>query len=277
MSRAGTVSIATPRFTIQGSSRAGVESWYRVKELGVALDIGRCPDNLVGVSRIVLTHAHVDHAAGVPFYAAQRKLQRLDPGTVYVPAASLDGFRALIAAHERLENTTYQINLVGIAPGEEVELRKDLVLRAHAASHPIPSNAYEFLERRNRLRPGLRGLAPAEIERRRAAGEEVSEPVESSILFYTGDTDRRIFESCDALFRSEVLLIECSFTWDEDRERAHRYSHIHIDDIAAVADRFQNELVVLTHFSLRDSREEIEREVRSRLPASLMERVWFML
>jgi ribonuclease Z len=277
VSRAGTVSIETPRFTIQGSSRAGVESWYRVKELGIALDLGRCPDNLVGVARIALTHAHIDHAAGVPFYAAQRKLQRLDPGTVYVPAASLEGFRALIAAHERLENTTYQINLVGIAPGEEIELRKDLVLRAHAASHPIPSNAYEFLERRNRLRSELRGLAPGEIERLRATGEEVSEPTEASILFYTGDTDRRIFETCEAIFKAEVLLVECSFTWDEDRERAHRYSHIHIDDIADVAGRFENKMVVLTHFSLRDSREEIEREVRSRLPAPLMERVRFML
>jgi ribonuclease Z len=74
-----------------------------------------------------------------------------------------------------------------------------------------------------------------------------------------------------------VLLVECSFTWDEDRERAHRYSHIHIDDIADVAGRFENKMVVLTHFSLRDSREEIEREVRSRLPAPLMERVRFML
>ncbi|MGK2855563.1 MAG: MBL fold metallo-hydrolase, partial [Thermoanaerobaculia bacterium] len=114
MSRASTVRVETPRFTIEGSSRAGVESWYRVKELGVALDLGRCPDNLVGVGRILLTHAHVDHAAGVPYYAAQRKLQGLEPGTVYVPAASLDGFRDLIVAHERLESTTYQINLVGI-------------------------------------------------------------------------------------------------------------------------------------------------------------------
>ena len=87
MSRSATVRIETPRFTIEGSSRAGVESWYRVRELGLALDLGRCPDNLVGVSRIMLTHAHIDHAAGVPYYAAQRKLQRLDPGTVYVPAA----------------------------------------------------------------------------------------------------------------------------------------------------------------------------------------------
>ncbi|MBI2212303.1 MAG: MBL fold metallo-hydrolase [Acidobacteria bacterium] len=277
MSRAATVSIETPRFTIQGSSRAGVESWYRVKELGVALDIGRCPDNLIGVSKIVLTHAHIDHAAGLPYYASQRKLQRLDPGTVFVPAASLGGFRELIAAHERLENTTYAINLVGIAPGEEIELRRDLVLRAHAASHPIPANAYEFIERRSRLRAELRGLAPTEIERRRASGEEVSEPTEASILFYTGDTDRQIFESCDEIFRSEVLLIECSFTWDDDRERAKRYSHIHIDDIAGVADRFRNKLIVLTHFSLRDAREEIEREVRSKLPASLMERVHFVL
>ena len=76
-----------------------------------------------------------------------------------------------------------------------------------------------------------------------------------SLLFYTGDTDRGLLESCDAAFRAEVLLIECSFILDGHQDRAAQYRHIHIDDIADFADRFENELIVLTHFSRRYSNE----------------------
>lgn len=46
------VVIQTPRFSIEGKSRAGNETYFRVRELGVSLDIGRCPDLLISVPHI---------------------------------------------------------------------------------------------------------------------------------------------------------------------------------------------------------------------------------
>ena len=60
-----------------------------------------------------------------------------------------------------------------------------------------------------------------------------------------------------------MLLLECSFLFPEDRDRAREYAHIHLDDILARVERFENEAVVLTHFSQRYSPEEIREALRA--------------
>src|SRR5258708_37136027 len=90
-----------------------------------------------------------------------------------------------------------------------------------------------------------------------------------ALLVYAGDTDRGNLERNEAIFKSEVLMIECSFVADGHQERAARYRHIHFDDIVEFADRFENDLAVLTHFSRRYSRSQIHDKVRKRRPPPL--------
>ncbi|HVT45283.1 MAG TPA: MBL fold metallo-hydrolase [Thermoanaerobaculia bacterium] len=267
------VTIPTDRFTIEGKSRAGNETYFRIRELGIGLDIGRCPDSLVGLSHIFVTHAHLDHAVGIPFYAGQRRLQRLPPGTVYLPAETIPDFRQLMRLHEKLEGTEYDLILVGMSPGQSLPLRRNLVVRAHESSHRVVACSWEFLERRHKLRPELSSLPAGELALRRRSGESIDVERLHPILFYTGDTDRRILEENDELYRTEVLMIECSFIAPEHRELAMRYRHIHIDDLFEVSDRFENAMIVLTHFSLRYTPSEIHRTIASRCPAGLRSRL----
>jgi len=267
------VKISTPRLTIEGRSRAGNESWFRVKELGVALDIGRCPDVLVGVPHIFVTHSHLDHALGIPFYASQRNLQSLPIGTVYVPAENLDDFHELMRIHGKLESTTYDLELVGMNPGDERDLRRDLVVRAHASTHRVAARSYEFLEKRRRLLPQFQGESGEELARLRGSEVVTTADELHSLLLYTGDTDAGIFETTTAVFHTDVLMIECSFVEEGDQSRAARYTHLHLDDIFERADMFRNELIILTHFSLRNSPVAIHVEVDRRCPAILRERL----
>jgi ribonuclease Z len=265
--------LRTSHLVVEGSSRAGHETWFRIRELGVALDIGRCPDAVVPMEHVFVTHAHLDHSAGIPFYAAQRKLQQLDVGTIYVPAESREGFEELLAVQRKLTGSTLPLNVVGLAVGEEVRFGRNHLVRAHAATHRVAARAYELVDVRHHLREELVGKTREEIGRLRREGVQIDEPYARSLLFYTGDTDRGILENCQALFQSEVLMIECSFVMDGHQGRAAEYRHIHIDDIADFAGRFENESIVLTHFSRRYSRDEIRDQVRRRLPASLHERI----
>lgn len=265
--------LATEHFTIEGRSRAGHETWFRVRELGVALDIGRCPDAVVSMPHVFITHAHLDHAAGIPWYAGQRHLQRLDPGTVYVPAEAADDVRELMRVQGKLTGSGMQLNIRGLAVGEELRFSRTHLVRAHAAPHRVAARAYELLELRHRLRPELEGRTREEILSLRRDGVQVDERYECPILFYTGDCDRGILEAGEAIYRAQVLMIECSFILEGHQERAEKYRHIHLDDIADFAERFENELVVLTHFSRRYSNEEIRTTVRRRLPKSLHERI----
>ena len=263
--------LETEHCTIEGRSRAGHETWLRVRDLNIALDIGRCPDALVGVPNIFISHAHLDHALGIPFYAGQRHLQRIAGGRVFVPSEAADDFRALMRLHEKLEGTEYDIEIVGMAEGDTVRIGRTHEVRAHQATHRVAARGFEFLEVRHHLRPEFAGRDDIVELRRR--GEDVIEEYRHPLLFYTGDTDRLIFERAPALFSAEVLVIECSFIADGHQDRAAKYRHLHFDDIADFATRFENRVIVLTHFSRRYSRSDIRDELRRRCPAVLRERI----
>jgi ribonuclease Z len=265
--------IATDRFTVEGQSRAGHETWLRVRELGAALDIGRCPDVIVSMPRVFITHAHLDHALGIPFYAGQRHLQRIAGGSVYVPSETVDDFRQLMRLHEKLEGTGYDIEIVGAEPGQTFRIGRTHIVRAHAATHRVPSRAYEFLEVRHHLKSEYADLEGPRLAALRKAGTAVADEEWYPLLFYTGDTDRGILEANDRLFLAEVLVIECSFVEDGHQDRAARYRHIHFDDIAEFSERFENSLVILTHFSRRYSRETIRDTIRRRCPQQLRDRI----
>lgn len=262
-----------PHFVIEGRSRAGHETFFRIRELGLALDIGRGPDLLIPMANLFVTHTHIDHAAGIAFWASQRRLQGLDRGAVHVPEEVAADVRALLAIQERLTGAQFDVDVVGVAAGEEVRLSRGYRVRGHSAPHRVAARGWEIIEQRHRLRAEYAGLGRDEIARLRRDGAEVDERFQCPVLFYTGDTDRGLLESCDAAFRAEVLMIECSFVADGHQERAARYRHIHVDDLADFADRFENQLIVLTHFSRRYAPEEIRDTVRRRLPQSMHERV----
>ena len=265
--------LQTDHFLLEGRSRAGHETVFRIRDLGVALDIGRCPDMVVPMQHVFITHAHLDHAAGIPFYAGQRRLQQLDGGTVYVPAEAADDVRELLRIQEKLTGAEFEISVHGVADGDEVRFGRTHIVRGHDVPHRVAARGYEFLERRHRLREEFAGASRDEIARLRSERVQVDEEYRCPILFYTGDTDRGLLEKSTAVFKAEVLMIECSFLADGHQDRAAKYRHIHIDDIADFADRFENQLIILTHFSRRYSREEIRDAARRRLPAMLHERV----
>jgi len=265
--------LPTEHFTIEGRTRAGHESWFKIRELNIGLDIGRCPDPLLSVANVFVTHAHLDHAAGIPYYAGQRQLQRLPPGRVFVPEETLEDFRALMAIHTRLEGVEYDMELVGMAPDDVVKISRTLWARAHRATHRVPARAYEIIDWRHHLKPELAGRDGRELAELRAAGTKIHDEVEVPILFYTGDTDRGILEQNEAIYKAEVLMIECSFVADGHQGRAEKYRHLHFDDLADFADRFENRLIVLTHFSRRYSRDEIVEMLRKRCPAVLRDRI----
>jgi ribonuclease Z len=262
--------LQTPHFTLEGRSRAGHETVFRIRELNLVLDIGRCPDFVVSVPNVFITHAHLDHGVGVPFYAGQRKLQRLDGGSIHVPHEAAAAFREILAIYERTSSTPFRIEIIGVAPGDVIPLGRAHQVIVHEATHRVAANAYEIVEIRHRLKSEFESLSHDEIQRRRA---EVIEEVRLPILFYTGDTDRGLLERNDALYRADVLLIECTFLIDGHQGAAAEYRHIHFDDIAEFADRFENQMIVLTHFSRRYSRSEIHETVRRRCPAVLRERI----
>lgn len=251
---------------IEGSSRAGEETWFRVSPPGLAFDAGRGPLALAGVRQIFLTHGHLDHALGVPYLLSRRALEHPEGRRVYCPAEIAGDLRRLIAAAERLERTSYPFELLPLVPGDRVEVGRDLAVEAFASAHVVPGLGYHLLRRRRRLGEAYRELAAEELVELKRRGVAVEEQAEERWLSYCGDTGPQVFDRQPELYESRVLMVECTFLAARHRERAGEFGHLHLEDLVERQERFANEVVVLYHLSRRHRREELEREVARCLP-----------
>src|SRR6266536_834170 len=268
----GRVQIQAGGLEIDGISIAGHESVYKVPAFKCLLEFGRAPDDVVGYSTVCLTHGHLDHAAGLAHHASRRRLTGLRAARVFAPEEAVPDLEAWLAISQRLENVDYGAHVTPAVPGESVLLRNDLELKFLPGRHRVPTVGYLFSEVRKKLTDELIGRPGEEIAALRAAGGEVTRREEIPLLAYPGDCGPEIFDAAPELFRARVLLIECSFLAPDDLNRAREYAHIHLDDIAERASLFDNEAIVLTHFSLRYRPEEI-REALGTLPAEVADRV----
>lgn len=256
--------------TIEGWSRAAVQSYWRVPELKLGFDLGAQPWDFMGTPNWFVSHTHLDHVAALPVYVARRRMMKMDPPAVYVPAESVEDVRKLLLVFQRLDRGRQACELVGMEPGAEVELSREHVVTAWATQHTIPSRGYLVWERRNKLKEEYVGLPNDRIRDLRLSGTPVTREVRIPLLAYTGDTSPAGLDAFPAAYEAKVLITEMSFFRAAHRkDKIHKFGHMHLDDFLERADRFRNELIVAAHFSTRYHPTEVTRVLDKKLPDAL--------
>jgi ribonuclease Z len=261
---------------IEGWSRAGDETWFRIHPPGLALDTGRGAMQLAGAQDVFLSHGHLDHALGLPYVLSQRSLHRLVHTRVFCPEAIAEDLKLLVSAAERLEHAHYRYDIIPLRPGDRVVVGRDLAMQAFAVDHVVPTLGYHLFRGRRRLAPDYAGLPPEELIALRRQGVQTAELVEEVWLSYCGDTGPGVFDLEPRLFDSKVLMMECTFLGEEHRDKGERFKHLHLGDIAARADRFRNQAVVLHHLSRRHRVSDLRAEVARTMP-ELAPRIHFLV
>jgi ribonuclease Z len=260
--------------TIQGYSRAAVQSYWRIPELKLGFDLGAQPWDFMGTPTWFLTHTHLDHVAGLPVYVARRRMMKMEPPTIYLPAAAVDDVRRLLTIMHRLDRGRMVCEIVGVEPGQEFSLSREHVVTSFATTHTIPSVGYVVWDRRHKLKEEYVGLPGDKIRDLRLSGVDVTREVRTPLVAYTGDTSPAGLDSCPAAFEAKILITEMSFIRpNHRREKIHKFGHMHLDDFLERAGRFKNELIVMAHFSTRYHPQEVRRVVEAKLPDVLRERV----
>ena len=163
--------------TIEGYSRAAVQTYWRIPELKLGFDLGVQPWSFMSTPSWFLSHTHLDHVAALPVYVARRRMMKMEPPTIFLPIEAVEGVEGLLRAFQRLDRGAMPAKLVGLERDQEVELSRELVVRAFATKHTIPSLGYLVWERRKKLKPEFHELSGDEIRDLRLSGVEVSSEI----------------------------------------------------------------------------------------------------
>ena len=267
-------SLSHKSLTIEGYSRAAVQTYWRIPELKLGFDLGAQPWSFMATPNWFVSHTHLDHLAALPVYVARRRMMKMEPPTIYLPAESVEAVGQLLRAVQRLDRGRLPAELVPVEPGQEIELSRELVVSAFPTKHTLPSLGFLVWERRKKLKPEYHDLSGEQIRDVRLSGVEVSAEIRIPKVAYLGDTAPAGLDVFPAVYDAEILIMEMTFVAANERpDRIHKYGHTHLDDFLTRADRFQNEVIIASHFSTRLHPDVIQRIVEKKLPERLRSRL----
>jgi len=240
-----------PPHRVQGFSVAGEQTMVHVPELEVAFDVGFCPRVLVPCPSIALSHAHMDHIGGLPYWFSQRYFQKLPPGKVHCHHAIAQPLLNMMKGWVDLERQQTPHEVIGMEDGQEVLLRPNIWLRAIEVRHTVPALGFVVIERRNKLKLEFVDLPADALREAKARGESITRQIDIPLIAYTGDTEMGPYLLRDEFRQAQTVVTECTFFDPEHRGRAATGMHLHVEDIRELLQAWSAHDVVVVHLSRR--------------------------
>ncbi len=254
---------------IAGYSVAGEETVIAVESLDVCFDIGKAPDQFIPINNVLLSHGHIDHAAGVGYYLSHRNFCGQRAGNILASARLLVPIKKIIDAWGELDGSIVPANLIAIKSGEEFKIKPNLFARAFPVAHCRDSLGYTIIEKRKKIKPEYASLSGPQIVELKQQNIRIDNSLEIPLVTYLGDTAARDYSSLDYVSNSKVLITECTFYEDEHADRADAGKHVHVKDLAGMLEVLNNDHIVLIHATQRTSLSVMKSQLKKFLPSDL--------
>ncbi len=263
------------QWKFEGISEGGIRTSISCPALDCMFDFGAVHPDRVNTMHLLLTHAHLDHSAGLPYFISQRSLQKLKPPKIFVPASTRETWKKIIDLYSELEGFSYQYELHGLEFGERQELKPGFYFKPLPSFHRVPSQGYTIYQSSKKLKAEYKNLSQKEIIHLKSEGVEPNGEFAEPLVSFSGDTKiEYVLENPDVQ-KSKILFMECTYYCDKrDTNRAREWGHTHLNEIAENHSAFQNEALVLIHASKRYSYREAKEWMQKKLPESLLQKTF---
>ena len=262
---------------ILGYSVAGEETVIAMPQLDVCFDIGKAPDQIISINHLLLTHGHMDHAAGIAYYLSHRRFCSLPEGVVLAPPNIIAPIREILDAWSSLDGGCIPAKLVPVRPGDEYQIKPNLFVRVFPTKHTRQAVGFCVIEKRKKLKPEYTDLDGPQLVALKKKGVIIDYPVEVPLAAYLGDTQYVDFSQLEYIANCRILIAECTFFADEHTGRADAGRHMHIDEFVPLLERMNNDHIIITHLTQRTSIAEAAKMLREKLDPQIYKKVQFLM
>jgi ribonuclease Z len=224
----------------------------------------------------LITHAHLDHASGIPYLISQKTLLKMKPATFYMPSAMMPSMKNIMHEWEKIDGHTYSFEFAEAKVGEEIELTPHCFFKPFKTFHRVPSVGYTIFEKRKKLKPEFADKKDREFVKMKNEGVEFTDMVKTPIFAYTGDTKIEFWEENPEVLQSKILFVEVTYL-DQKKtvNDAREWGHIHLDEILPLLPEFKGEKLVFTHISSRYQGKFTQQVLQEKIPKEFHSKVDF--
>jgi ribonuclease Z len=192
---------------------------------------------------------------------------------VYLPVEIEEDIKEGVAAFNRGQKRSLEVQYVPVSPGDEIQLERDLWVRVFRTLHTVPSVGYLIFRRIAKLKDEFRELPPDELFKLREVRDDLFRTEERGEFAYATDTLIDVLDENPELYRARCLTLECTFVDEsKSRDRAREKFHVHLDEIVERAQKFENQHLILMHFSQALHPGTLRKIIAQRLPPDLLKR-----
>ena len=261
--------------TLIGRSRAADTTAFFIPELKLYLDAG-CIVTSMKPLDVLITHMHADHCFRLTHLVSRQK-----PPNFHLPRQMMLNVERFLWASQELSGASTEFcemknledgpawvqknhEIFGHECGEEFVISRKgnkYVVECFKMCHYVPTLGYGVSSIKTKLKEEYKGLHGKEIARMKREGVVVTEEIRVPLFVFNGDTTTECFELEENknIFNYPVIITECSFIQEEEREKSVSSQHTLWQDLKKVVEDHRDIQFVVIHVSNRYSVKEAEK------------------
>jgi len=250
-------------YHVYGYSRAGHQTSIIIDNLDIQFDCGYLDKKSCNITNKLISHGHLDHICSLPFDYNYRKLNKIAKDVKYIlPKQCIKPYKMIVSAYSHMQcnKNSDNINLLEILKettiitteeciNNKIHLTNQFYCSSFEMDHKIQSFGYIIFRKSKRLKESFRNLSKQEIINLKQNNIDITDDHYEPLIGYTGDTTINGVLKYDIFLNVPFLIMECTGFDLEDKENCLNGKHIHFDDIKENYDKFNNEKIMLFHFS----------------------------